>query len=81
MNSQPGWFKYRYAAAGEVWRVAATLAASMPVAEMMREDGPHKIRPDVIAKLACDIAAAVANELLEREWIELCETPKGADGS
>lgn len=65
-------YHYKHPAAPDALRIAATVAASMPLAAMMAEDD-RKVTPRQIASFACDVAQAMVHELEERGWIEQCE--------
>jgi len=69
------WYKYTHPQGTTVWHIASTLAATMPMVEMMGDE-PKKITPRQVARLSCDIANALVSEMHERGWIEMCEVPK-----
>jgi len=69
------WIRFKHPLAGQAERFCMAMAAAMPMTEVL-SDGEHKTTVRQIAKLACDLAMALAEEMFERDWIAFCETPE-----
>jgi hypothetical protein len=56
--------------------LAATLTSDV-LKSVTSDDGPSKIDPRKLAKIACDIANAMYDEIEGREWIMEYPVPEG----
>jgi hypothetical protein len=70
--SEQTWIRYKHAQCGDAWRLVTAMAASAQLTELL-SDGERKVTPRQLASLACDIANAMKDELLRREWAEPCD--------
>lgn len=69
------WLEYIAAQPSYAVSIVNAIAASMPLATLLREDEKQPT-PRQIASFACDVAQALLDEMIAREWARAVEKPK-----